>query len=193
MTQEELYKLKVYATLSGELDKYVYLREDKEGKYIEYAFQKGAPHDNRCLSWYDSYQENAYIRNKWCEGLSEEGKHIYLDAIKSKRDRRVGKIFKLHSFTCGYEEDLKGCLENSKENWQKYHPNEPFIPEDHICKVGNPANKCKETRCKYWTYKEPVKCACWYLLEVYESDYSSVNIPIDIACKLFEQLKDYKL
>lgn len=53
-TEEELEKIRVHATLVGNLDRYVYLREDDKGRYIEYAFKDGAPHDNRCLSWYDN-------------------------------------------------------------------------------------------------------------------------------------------
>lgn len=181
MTQEELEKIKFAAELNGELDKYVYLREDAEGKYIEYAFIEGAPHDNRCLSWYDSYQEEAYIRNKWVEDLSDEDKKKRLDSIKKDRDSRVGRLFRLSSFTCGYEENQKRELEKAEESWEKYHPGEPFIPSDHICRVGTPSKKCQETHCKYWTYKEPVKCACWHLIEV--SVPTHVTVPIDLAMK----------
>lgn len=64
LTQEELIKLKAWATVTGNLDNYVILKEDEKGRYIEYAFQDGAPHDNRCLSWYDKLQPNALARNK---------------------------------------------------------------------------------------------------------------------------------
>ena len=47
------------------IDSIVVLKKDDKGYYIEYAFKEGAPHDNRCLSWYDSYQPEAYIRNMW--------------------------------------------------------------------------------------------------------------------------------
>lgn len=181
MTQEELEKIRFAAELNGELDEYVYLREDSEGKYIEYAFIEGAPHDNRCLSWYDSYQEEAYIRNKWVEGLSDEDKKKRLDSIKKDRDSKVGQLFRLSSFTCGYEEYPTERIEESRKSWEEYHPGEPFIPSDHICRVGNPANKCQDTHCKYWTYKEPVKCACWYLMEV--SVPTHVVVPIDLAMK----------
>lgn len=137
MTNEDIEKIRFAAELNGELDKYVYLREDADGKYIEYAFIEGAPHDNRCLSWYDSYQERE--------------------------------------------------LEESKETWEKnkeFHNGEPFVAEDHICKVGNPANRCRDTHCKYWTYKEPVKCACWHLREPDVPKY--VNVPIDLAMRLIK-------
>jgi len=184
MTQEDIEKIRFAAELNGELDKYVYLREDADGKYIEYAFIEGAPHDNRCLSWYDSYQEEAYIRNKWVKGLSDTETKKRLAAIKKNRDDRVGGLFRLSSFTCGYEENKERKLKEAEESWEyykEYHNGEPFVPEDHICKVGNPANKCRDTYCKYWTYKEPVKCACWYLTEAIVPE--RVNVPIDLAMK----------
>ena len=184
MTKKEIEKIRFSAQLNGELDKYVYLREDADGKYIEYAFIEGAPHDNRCLSWYDSYQEEAYIRNHWTKGLSWNAEREYLSKLKKKRDDRVGGLFELSSFTCGYEENQERELDEAKESWEEnkeYHNGEPFVPEDHICKVGNPANRCRDTHCKYWTYKEPVKCACWYLLEPNVPKY--VNVPIDLAMK----------
>lgn len=178
-TEEDIKKIKFAAELNGELDKYVYLREDAKGKYIEYAFIEGAPHDNRCLSWYDSYQEEAYIRNGWGKGFSEEDRKSYLAHIKKKRDERVGKLFELSSFTCGYEENQERRLEEDKKKWEEYHKGEPFVPSDHICKVGCPAMKCRGLHCKHWTYDEPVKCACWYLCEV--DVPTRVNIPIDLA------------
>ena len=184
MTQEELEKIRFAAELNGELDEYVYLREDSEGKYIEYAFIEGAPHDNRCLSWYDSYQEEAYIRNGWGEGFLEEDRKSYLASIKKDRDEKVGSLFRLSSFTCGYEENQEHRLDEAKKSWEEnkeYYNGEPFVPEDHICKVGNPANRCRDTHCKYWTYKEPVKCACWYLSKPVVPEY--VNVPIDLAMK----------
>lgn len=181
MNREDIEKIRFAAELNGELDKYVYLREDADGKYIEYAFIEGTPHDNRCLSWYDSYQEEAYIRNKWVEGLSDEDKKKRLDSIKKNRDSRVGQLFRLSSFTCGYEENQEHNLENAKKSWEEYHKGETFVAEDLICKVGNPANRCRDTYCKYWTYKEPVKCACWYLRDADVPKY--VNIPIDLAMK----------
>jgi hypothetical protein len=181
MTQEDIEKIRFAAQLKGELDKYVYLREDDEGKYIEYAFIEGAPHDNRCLSWYDSYQEEAYIRNHWTRGLSWKEEREYLSKLKKKRDDRVGGLFRLSSFTCGYEESQERRLEEAKKSWEEYHKGEPFVPEDHICKVGKPANKCRDLYCRHWTYDEPVKCACWYLHEAEVPKH--VNVPIDLAMK----------
>lgn len=34
--------------------------------------------------------------------------------------------------------------------------------DDH-CSAGHPKKACLEFQCKYWTYAEPVKCACWFL------------------------------
>ena len=151
----------------GKLTKYVILKKDDKGYYIEYAFIDGAPHDNRCLSWYDSYQEKAYRRNGWFKtpdgaDLSEEETSIRLAHLRRQRDNKVGLIFELHSFTCGYEENEEEMLKDSKKAWDEFHPDEEFIPEDHICKVGCPAKACGWCR-KTWTYEEPVKCACWFL------------------------------
>lgn len=188
MTREDLQKLRLYAELTNTVEKYVYLREDEKGKYIEYAFKKGAPHDNRCLSWYDSYQEKAYIRNGWIKDINDPKDKEYLDIIKRKRDKRVNKLFELSSFTCGHEENMEKCLEENKKNWEKYYPGEPFIQEEHKCQVGKPAPKCiKKGICSNWTYEEPVKCACWFLQEVIIPKY--VSIPIEIVMKLESEIK----
>lgn len=170
------------------IDSIVVLRKDDKGYYIEYAFKEGAPHDNRCLSWYDSYQEKAYIRNGWVEGLSEEDTRKRLDEIRQKREKKIGKVFRLASFTCGYEEDEKWSLEEAEKAWNEYHKDEdgnplPFIPEDHICKVGCPAKACQwvKDRVLPWTYENPVKCACWVLddgktMEDYIKDYN-ISMP----------------
>lgn len=188
MTTEDLQKLRLYAELTNTVEKYVYLREDEKGKYIEYAFKKGAPHDNRCLSWYDSYQEKAYIRNKWIKDINDPKDKEFLDIIKKKRDKRVNEIFELSSFTCGHEEYPESSLKESEESWIKYHPNLKFIPEDHVCKVGCPAPNCiKNGMAVDWTYEEPVKCACWFLHEVVIPKY--VSIPIEIVIKLENEIK----
>lgn len=82
LTNIEIEKIKFAAMLSNTLDKYVYLRKDKNGYYVEYAFIAGAPHDNRCLSWYDSYQEEAYIRNGWMVFLTRKKSLDYLTSRK---------------------------------------------------------------------------------------------------------------
>ena len=60
---------------------------------------------------------------------------------------------------------------------------EPFIPEDHICKVGCPAKGCDwvKHRVLPWTQENPVKCACWLLkdgktMEDYVRDYK-ISMP----------------
>lgn len=165
------------------IDTIVVLKKDDKGYYIEYAFKEGAPHDNRCLSWYDSYQEEAYRKNGWFKNLPEDETKKRLEQIRQERDAKVGKVFRLSSFTCGYEEDEKSCLEKSEESWDEFHKDEngnpePFIPEDHICKVGCPSKGCDwiKHRVLPWTYESPVKCACWCLkdgktMEDYIKDY----------------------
>ena len=140
------------------LHKYVIFRKDDKGYYLEYAFTEGAPHDNRCIDWYCSYQENAYIRNGWVDNMSEEDRKHRLEGIRRKIDSKVGKLFTLGSFTCGCEENQKERLKHAKKFWDDFYPDVPFVPEDHICKVGCPSKKCD---LKDWTYEEPVKCACW--------------------------------
>ena len=150
------------------LHKYVILKKDDKGYYLEYAFTEGAPHDNRCISWYHSYQEEAYIRNGWVNDkdnnpLPEDAKRKRLDAIKADREAKVGKVYELYSFTCGGEENPDEQVNRAKEAYEKYHIDEgvPFIPQDHICKVGCPAKACSWHT--HWTYEQPVKCACWAL------------------------------
>jgi len=157
--------IKLHLTKIKALNKYVILKKDDKGYYIEYAFTDGAPHDNRCLSWYDSYQENAYIRNNWVKGMNKEDKQKRLSVIKADIDAKVGKLFRLSSFTCGWEEYPEDAMADCKKSWEEYHSEEdgPFVPENHICRVGCPAKNCRQIQCKHWTYDEPVKCACWYL------------------------------
>lgn len=190
MEAEDLEKLKVHATLTNTLDKYVYLREDEKGKYIEYAFIEGAPHDNRCLSWYDSYQEKAYIRNGWIKDVNSKEDQEYLNYMKKSVDEKVDNIFELGSFTCGFEENPELTLKEFENIWKEYHPDEVFIPENHICKVGCPAKYCRTTHCVNWTYEEPVKCACWVLHKC--TIPSSVSIPIETAIKLLDKILELK-
>ena len=170
------------------IDTLVVLKKDDKGYYIEYAFKEGAPHDNRCLSWYDSYQEEAYIRNKWVEGLSEEDARKRLDEIREARERRVGKVFHLSSFSCGHEENPEEANARNKKSWETYHPNEEYIPEDHVCRPGCPSKYCllRETCSKHWTYESPVKCACWTLneektMEEYIKEYKISMLASELA------------
>jgi hypothetical protein len=147
------------------IDTLVVLKKDDRGYYIEYAFKDGAPHDNRCLSWYDSYQEEAYINNGWVSGLTEEAARKRLDNIRLAREKRIGMVFRLSSFSCGHEEDPEGSNARQKEYWEKYHPGEEYVPEDHVCRPGCPAKACQwvKNRIHPWSYESPVKCACWVL------------------------------
>ena len=66
----------------------------------------------------------------------------------------------------------------------EYHPGEPFIREDHICRVGCPAPKCVSNKiCSHWTYDEPVKFACWTLREV--EIPTCISIPIEDAMSFY--------
>ena len=175
------------------IDTIVVLKKDDKGYYIEYAFKEGAPHDNRCLSWYDSYQPEAYIRNGWFTSndgvdLPEDETQKRLNQIRQAREEKIGKVFRLSSFTCGHEEDPEESNRHNKESWEKYHPNEEYIPENHVCHPGCPSKNCLlNGNCsKYWTYENPVKCACWFLrdgktMEDYIRDYK-ISIPaIELA------------
>ena len=87
------------------IDTIVVLKKDDKGYYIEYAFKEGAPHNNRCLSWHDSYQPEAYRRNGWFKtndgvDLPEDEIQKRLDQIQQAREEKVGKVFRLSSFTC---------------------------------------------------------------------------------------------
>lgn len=177
------------------IDTIVVLKKDDKGYYIEYAFKEGAPHDNRCLSWYDSYQPKAYRQNGWFKtqdgnDLPDEETQKELDMIREEREKKIGKVFRLSSFTCGYEEAEKWSLEESEKSWYEFHKDEPFIPEDHICKVGCPAKACQWVRNRVfpWTYENPVKCACWTLndgktMDEYIKDYK-IYMPATELAKL---------
>lgn len=130
MTEEEIRTLKLYATITHTLDKYVWLREDEKGRYIKYAFTDGAPHDNRCLSWYDKLQPNAIKRNH----------HNIEDWIL----KPINEIYELNAFTCGCQ---------NREG-------------DERCCPGHRSKLCNWNE-KFWTYEEPVKCACWFLEKVH--------------------------
>lgn len=121
------------ASKASAIDDLVILKRDEQGNYIEYALKEGAPHDNRCLSWYDSFQEEAYIRNGWSKGMIEN--------TRKRIEDKIGKIFWLGEFSCGHENE-EGELH---------------------CSAGHPMASCRGLCCKNWTYEQPVKCACWHL------------------------------
>lgn len=170
---------------NNQINKFVILKKDDKGYYIEYAFKEGAPHDNRCLSWYDSYQPKALERN-------EHNKELW----KARVDKKVGLIHKLYAFTCGYEENTEEKLKEAEKSWNEnkdFHTDEngvfePFIPEDHVCKVGCASRYCREHGYagKNWTYEEPVKCGCWALsngitLEEFIQSYKILISATDLA------------
>ena len=119
MTDKELELIKKVLSIKGELDKYVFLCEDEQGRYIKYAFIEGEPHDNRCLSWYDKLQPKALKRNG--HDISEWRLH------------EIGKIYRLHSFSCA-KDLLKGdehcspghpkkqCLKRQAKKWTYEEP-----------------------------------------------------------------------
>ena len=184
-TDKELEILRFYAKMTHEEDRYVWLREDERGAYIEYAFKEGAPHDNRCLSWYDSFQPNAIIRDCKAFGDSEEKIHDELEWRKKGTKKRINQLFYLDSFTCGWESGFESTLERAKQAWEESYSNEPFIKEHHICRVGCPAPKCIENgMCSHWTYEEPMKCACWTLSEIFMP--TELSIPIEDAMKFYK-------
>lgn len=141
---------------------FVILKKDDNGYYIEYAFCEGAPHDNRCLSWYDSYQPRRI--ESACEGMSRDEIQKELAYRKARVEEKCGKIFKLGSFTCGYEEEPIYTTHFENMKWRELFQDKPFIMQDHICMVGSPAKACREIQASDWTYDEPCKCACWHLL-----------------------------
>lgn len=103
----------------GILDQYVILKEDKKGRYIEYAFKEGAPKDNRCLSWYDKPHPKARVRNGY---RADYPIH------------EVGKVYQLGLFSCGHQnlkEDehcsaghpkLKCVVEGCAHDWTYEEP-----------------------------------------------------------------------
>ena len=114
MDMVEFIKYKAYATVTNRLDKYVFLKEDENGRYIEYAFIDGAPHDNRCLSWYDKLQPKALERN-----------HHKQSEWKL---REVGELYELSEFCCGHQDKegdehcsaghpCKKCVEDFAKHW----------------------------------------------------------------------------
>ena len=145
---EDFELLEAYVHFYHLEDKYVILKEDENGRYIEYAFTDGAPHDNRCLSWYDKLQPTALERNNHKQ-----------DEWKI---REVGKLYELSEFNCG------------RKNYDG----------DEHCSAGHPCKKCVEGFAKYWTYDEPVKCACWFLSQC---DFKFV-IPSRDLRKFYEYL-----
>ena len=119
MTDKELDLIKKILSVKGDIDKYVILCEDEQGRYIKYAFIDGEPHDNRCLSWYDKLQPNALKRNG--------------HKVNEWKLHEVGKIYWLNCFTCGCankEGDshcspgnpCKLCLDRHAKHWTYEEP-----------------------------------------------------------------------
>jgi hypothetical protein len=150
MKQENITLLKAWATATNNLEKFVYLREDENGRYIEYAFKEGTPHDNRCLSWYDKLQPNALVRNG--------------HQVDTWKIHPVDQIYRLHAMDCG----------NQNEEG------------DYHCSPGHPCAHCRDANARHWTYDEPVKCGCWMLETVNDSDISKLKLELNEAVKFTE-------
>lgn len=82
-------RFRAYLKLYNKEKDYVWLREDENGRYIEYAFAEGAPHDNRCLDWYSkshstySERHGGWVTPEMAYGL-----------------KPVNKIYKLFEYAC---------------------------------------------------------------------------------------------
>ena len=163
ISKENYIKLKALATVWNKLDKYVWLREDDKGRYIEYAFIKGAPHDNRCLSWYDKPHPN-YFKNH--------------PDLSQGRIKTVNELYKLREFCCGLS-DKQGV-----EHCSAGHPKEDC---DYIT-----AGKRAGERWREWSYDEPIKCACWNLENIKESDLEDSVIPANKAQEYLNVLNKEK-
>ena len=108
MTNDEILRLKAWATLYDALDLFVILKEDENyGRYIEYAFKDGCPLDNRCLSWYDKLQPEAFSRN----GHDPESWKLH----------ETGKIYELQMLSCGNEN------KTGDEHCSPGHPNRKCV------------------------------------------------------------------
>lgn len=163
-TKKELKRLRLEATLYNKLKKYVYLREDEKGRYIEYAFINETPHDNRCLSWYDKPHPRTLGNkpyNYTKENIEKSIKHLH----------KVGELYELGAYTCGNE---------NKEG-------------DEKCCVGCPKKGClhahdwsydEPIKCACWVLKEP-KVPKY--LSIHIEKYYIVLKGIAI----FEKLKNY--
>lgn len=183
-------KIKTYALVTNQLDKFVILKKDNKGYYIEYAFIEGAPHDNRCLDWYHSFQLEAYERNGWFKNLLPEEKQKEIENLKTNRESKVGKMFRLSHFTCGWENATEERIKSKEEDWKEFHPNEIFDVDYHKCRVGCPAKKCLKDWAENWTYEQPCKCACWFLEKVDFEGYNKVEVNI---VKLLEICKEHNI
>ena len=90
-TELELKTIEKFAKSKGLEENFVWLKEDAEGRYIEYAFKEGVPHDNRCLSWYDKPHPNAWKRNGYKNG---------------RKIHNVNELYELSSYDCGESHKL---------------------------------------------------------------------------------------
>jgi len=123
MTEENTLRLHAWAELYGKMDSFVILKEDEKGRYVEYAFQEGCPHDNRCLSWYDKMQPAALKRN------GHDIKEWETNTL-----HKTGEIYELAQMSCGLDSETgdehcspghprKKCvLSGCSKNWTYEEP-----------------------------------------------------------------------
>ncbi len=98
----------------GILKDFVVLKEDENGRYIEYAFVIGTPEHNRCLSWYAKLQPNALKRSghdpeKW---KLQELNHIYQASQWTCGGRCV----------FGSGENIHKCSPSAAKHWTYEEP-----------------------------------------------------------------------
>lgn len=138
--------------LSNEIDDYVILNKDENGYYLTYAFKEGSPHHNRTIC-------DGYVVN----------------------DKYVGKVLRLYSYTCGWEENPNNTDKHNdlRESWEKYHGENSYIPEDHVCRVGTPAKSC-HGKCS--------KCGKWVLRDCLFT-HNPINMDFKV-CLSIQQIKD---
>ena len=125
LTKQQIDIIKMGLSITDELDNYVILNEDENGnRYITYAFKDGAPENNDCLSWYDSFQPNQLNRCK----------HD-LDWWKEHRLHEPGHIYRLTMYSCGHDKypidderhcspgrPKKDCFLTHTERWTYKEP-----------------------------------------------------------------------
>ncbi len=132
-TDEELKKIRIAAILNNTLDGYVYLKEDDKGRYIEYAFKEGAPHDNRCLSWYVkphlTYSEK---HNGWNTPFIR---------------KNVGELYELGQYSCGHHNEPI----NSDQHCSPGHPCKKCVEDG----LASDWTYDEPVKCACWTLYDP--------------------------------------
>lgn len=118
MTNEELKLLEKWATIYNHRNDFVWLREDEFGKYLEYVFNDGVPHNNRCL-------------HQHVIGRSPSEK----DSIPITNLPQINEVYRLDEYCCHRSHlsaddpnycaaghPCKSCLTNMAYNWTEEYP-----------------------------------------------------------------------